>query len=543
MKRLEDAWSRLSSRAVGVVAVLLLLYATARALCLPFVIDEAVSFMTQAVYPYRWIVECRYPSGNNHILNSLLMRAMLQLVGPGEFWLRLPILLASVAGMLMTVAWGRRFASRNTLLLAFMLLHANPYVVEFYSLCRGYGLALPLQIASIYWLCTFARSGRTSASWLALSLAAVACIANFTFLVYYAALAGVCLLLGVFWLGARQKRANGENEVGWLDVLTPIVVVSFVLSVTIWFPLRKHMAFGMLHTGASGFWGSSVRSLVLNFLHLTKYGAATKFLVWGVSFLPLVSLPATVILFLRRYREDRAAAIRMPLTSVTLLTVGAGVGIACFALARGGWLESRTCLFLLPPYVMHLTSLLSEVSRSRTGTVSVTMVACLACLALGVHFVRCANISYAMDYRFDASTVSALENIDAMARVRGKQVEVCVSGMLGQTVQYNMVTRSWPGVREVIYGGNRGEVFLLLPEIDADQKVIQVQGIRVIKQYRISGAVLCVPEAKADVWLSRLMHDEKKARWSRVLKRAKHSLRLSRDPLTGEDHGAHDVGA
>ncbi len=90
---------RLADRRADQLAILfgltVLAYAAARAVLVPITHDEAFTFLHWSRAPWRAIFLFRGPErANNHLLNTLLMKASMALFGPGEAALRLPNLLA-----------------------------------------------------------------------------------------------------------------------------------------------------------------------------------------------------------------------------------------------------------------------------------------------------------------------------------------------------------------------------------------------------------------------------------------------------------------
>lgn len=132
-------------RAVGADRNLLLLmlfagaawvYIAVRAARLAIVVDE---YSTYGFFhgDTRFI-----SSANNHWLNSWGVRVSEHFFGQSELALRLPNVAAFgiyIAAVMLLVAQVRSLAAR---LLGFALLMANPFLLEFFGLARGYGLSM-----------------------------------------------------------------------------------------------------------------------------------------------------------------------------------------------------------------------------------------------------------------------------------------------------------------------------------------------------------------------------------------------------------------
>ena len=102
---------------------------------------------------------------NHHVLLALLARASAQLLGPSEFSLRLPVLAGGAIYLFAAIPLLRRFLPSGPLFfLTYCALTLNPFLLDFLSAARGYGLALGLFVAGL--LCATGEGWRRT--WLLL---------------------------------------------------------------------------------------------------------------------------------------------------------------------------------------------------------------------------------------------------------------------------------------------------------------------------------------------------------------------------------------
>ena len=186
-------------------AILLLTYTTLRAYLLSLTHDECGSF---AIWTNYDIFTCRtnpdcWGTANLHWLYVLLMKISVGQVGDSELAIRLPALLGHAIYLVFSfklVKW----VVKNTpppsylipqtsylILLGFVLLNFNAYLLEFFSLARGYGLAMSMMMVSLYYLARWVESGRLGPLVGTLGFALLAVLSNFTLLVYFACLLAV----------------------------------------------------------------------------------------------------------------------------------------------------------------------------------------------------------------------------------------------------------------------------------------------------------------------------------------------------------------
>lgn len=122
------------------------IYILYRAAFLSFTHDESISYTIANGDPL-WFL-----SANNHLLNTLGMFVSKAIFGKSELSLRLPNILAFVI-----YAYGIYKIlqlSKNMRLQVFgmVILLADPFMLEFFSLARGYGLSVGFMTLSIYYL-------------------------------------------------------------------------------------------------------------------------------------------------------------------------------------------------------------------------------------------------------------------------------------------------------------------------------------------------------------------------------------------------------
>ena len=124
----------------------------------------------------------------------------------------------------------------------FILLNTNPFVLDFFSLARGYGLAGGLMMASLYCLMRYMQSPKNTGLWLALCYisAGLAAMANFTWLNYMLSMTGVVLLWAVY---AQIKL--GKRSFLWKSLLTIFVAggpfFAYLFKITIRLKVAKEL--------------------------------------------------------------------------------------------------------------------------------------------------------------------------------------------------------------------------------------------------------------------------------------------------------------
>lgn len=92
-------------------------------------------------------------TANHHWLNTFLSGLSIQLFGEKEFALRIPNIVSFLLYWIFTYKIAKHFFNNSFIQIALLfLLIGNPYVLEFFSLSRGYGISVACIMAALFYL-------------------------------------------------------------------------------------------------------------------------------------------------------------------------------------------------------------------------------------------------------------------------------------------------------------------------------------------------------------------------------------------------------
>ena len=308
-----------------------------------FWVDEIVNLEAfRHISPAR--VVSSFVLANNHMLNTLLVKAMVSVAGEKEWAVRLPAILFGAATVPAFWFAGRRALGRLGTFFATLLLATSYHHVFFSQNARGYSAHLFFAVAGTALLARGLRDGSRRA-WLLYALAMWGGVASL--LHGFFVLAGHACVLAVVWL--RDRRGVGVRR-GALALagaayasfhLYALVVPDAVLSITSVYRTVA-MGYGLLSSEHLAEWGRAalvaagpggLGALVV----LGLLGAAGLYrahrgdpaIVWGLA-LPLAFI-CGVVAFEGLNVTPRTFLLALP---VGLLSVGAGVAAATDWLSR-----------------------------------------------------------------------------------------------------------------------------------------------------------------------------------------------------------------
>ena len=172
----------------GGIALIFAVYVLLRAWLIPITVDESSTAISHVPRNMFHTLFLRWDANpNNHILNTLLIRVLTDLFGWHPMVFRTPALLGAMA-----YAWAGMRLSRQistnlgVQIFAYALLLSQPFMLEFFSLARGYSLGLGMMMLAIWQAWRFLKENRWESLLPAVIFAGLAVYSNFTQLLFFA---------------------------------------------------------------------------------------------------------------------------------------------------------------------------------------------------------------------------------------------------------------------------------------------------------------------------------------------------------------------
>jgi hypothetical protein len=340
-------------------------------------IDEAFTYQ-YFVAPPLYQVMTSYDA-NHHVVNSLLAKVTTGLFGVSELTLRIPSLLGGLIYLLAVRAIVLYVFSAEWAIAAFALLSLNPFVLDYLSAARGYGLALGFLMSALWFLL---RSQWSAGGW----CCGLAIASNLSFAYPVAALAAMVLLADV------TKRSFGR----FLErVSVPAFVIPFVMYV---FPL-SHANSRQFTLSAPSLFYALQSYVYLTFMRkLPPFVRLVVSSAEGLAILILVCSAVASIAILRN--KSRTPADR-------LILLNGGTMLVCLAIT---WVGHVTIGLGYPltrfgvywPVTISLGGAALAARYIRIRALRWTALAVPAlCL---VQFLNAFEVSYYQEWRFDAGS-------------------------------------------------------------------------------------------------------------------------------------------
>jgi len=373
-----------------------------KAAFIPITHDEQGTIDYFSKMPIWDIISYKDPIPNNHILNTLLIKFFSSLFGYHPFVVRLPNVLAFVLYFTFCVHFIKGFLTEPFIrIAALLLLTANPYFIDFFSLARGYALSVSLQMASLYFFLSNFKEFSFRQLYYSLGLGILAVYANFTLLNYFLPLALLTMVQGYLYFYDNNRKAFQTV------IVATVVFTVFILSLIV-VPISKMVATKQLQFwGSNGFYDETIKSSSFSYRHNVPYfdWMPDSFpLILTLSILFLISISFVLLQKKKTYH----------IFSIVLLVLVTIYNIVQFHVFDTPYLNARTSLFFIPllciPVVFSIQHLLSYNK----------VAALLLSLFLGgfafQHFVRSYNVKHSFEWYFDANTYEVLDFLKEYAK-------------------------------------------------------------------------------------------------------------------------------
>lgn len=408
------------------LSLLIFLYCLARVVGLSMTHDESATVLEFASRPF-WKVVANDPGrANNHILNTLLIQ-LFSIFGDNKFFVRLPNLLAGVLFLYFSCRLVLSVASGYwEMLLAFALLVFNPYLLEFFSLARGYGLGLGFMMCSLYFAHRFVESRELRPLAWSMALAVLACYSNLALLTWFVALIAMANLRLILPAKAIDWRR-------WLAANGTMLFFALILFALLFTPVRSLIRDEELYYGGTrGVLPNTFTTLIHNYLGAENYfGDNTKDLLLAPVFILLLLAVSRNLLESARSRRLSSAAF-----FTGLLVLMAFGNFLQYELLGARYLIHRTGLMYFPLMALAIFFLFK-------GSADWLKLALL--LAVSLHFLNRANVKIVQEWWFERFTEDAFEHIAAQ-QARDSTIRMGSFWLFTPTLSYYKQSRGYTNI-------------------------------------------------------------------------------------------------
>ncbi len=387
------------------VAAVFMAYLFARVWCIPVTHDEAYTTAVLRQHTVAQLIAFDYGhiSANNHVLNSLFIKTWTGIWGLSPFTLRFGNLLAGAFYLWCGYLLLSRFEKNNSLrIIGLVVWIANPYLLEFFGLARGYGMSAAFESGAIVFGALFLQAKyddllRLKNLKAAFIFAALSVWANFSLLNFY-----VCFLLLMAFVLFRKISPHWKSE------LKILLVTSGVLALLIFKPLGKISKAGeIVYFGEKGSLGDAAQSFADCLLVGKRHfgDGALEVIQWVLVGICVASLLSALwLLWQNRWKMTAHAWL------LILLPGAVVANLLITKIAGSSYLDARAAIFFYPLLacsILGLLKMLPEQNKAVFWGVRLVFP-----VLLTVNLLRNVNLREAYEWRYDCDTYKVLNFIE-----------------------------------------------------------------------------------------------------------------------------------
>jgi hypothetical protein len=410
------------------IALLCWAYLVIRAVSVDITYDEALTikeFVPNSAYH---IISYEHVNTNNHILNTLLIKLLFASGIQSKFLARVPNLLAFGLYAYFAFRITVRYLKPLPGLGCFLLLLLNPFLLDFFSLARGYGLSFGFLMASFYFLLRYTENLESGMALRATGLCGIAVVANFSLLICWMVIFFLVLTGSI----AFRKTVNPRKTIfKTLAVVVPLFAI-------IYEPIRKSHVEGLLfYGGNTGFFQDTLVSLA----KYTFYSPDPRpsVIISLIVFLVIFGIVFVVSLYLNRN-------IRAPKNVLVFLIVGCILFVELQHRVLGSlYIIDRTALFFYPLFILAFSLALNDLPALWMKTSLMVT----AIIMFGLNFgLRCNFYKTALWY-FESHSQTLLSHFNTLGAAKGKPVRIGYTWPFDEAIDYYLARKKYPYIEVV----------------------------------------------------------------------------------------------
>lgn len=376
----------------------------------------------------------QWPNANNHWLNTVFFQLVSRIFGPQEWAIRLlNIISFGILGYYL-LQLTKYFQVTSLRWACILMIVANPYLLDFYSTARGYGVGLAMFVASLYHCSVYLHNQSNkqliyASIWLLLST-----LALFSNLIFLPVIFGATFLL----LTYKLKWTEGIKP-----YLKPGLIMLFGTVVTLALSIIPISA---LSKNEEFKWGAeSLLDCFANLVSNSGYGRPyVPKELFVVGFFTALLIACGLLLYKTRMRKAQTHTVAS-LAGLSLLLL-VGLMVCAKALSDTYYpIDRKTILFL--PFISILLFGTLDIYKSKV----MSYLGWGSCLIMVYHFAINFNPTSVREWWYDQYTEQFVNRMAIDAK--GQAATVGCHWMFHPTTAFYTTTR-YPNIKIMDYNKN-----------------------------------------------------------------------------------------
>jgi hypothetical protein len=378
-----------------------------KAIAFPVVNDEtatAIHYSNFSVweimmYPDHW--------PNNHILNTIITKYFIKIFGNEPLVIRLPNLLSFILYAAAIFRINKIVLKGDSIFFvpAALLFISNPYLLDFFGLCRGYGMSSAIATMSVSYLITGYKDSNQKHIWISYVLSILASYANFTLLVFWCA---ISLLIWFYYFIMSTKQLRQIIKPTVILVTVTLLYLALIANPII----KMHNSNEFQYWTSKGFYRETIYPLI-------EYSRNGSFMIAGgksgiIAGLIFLTIAANCIYIFIRFKKSnyRIKSLNQPVFVATMILLAtAFINITQCHLLNTPNLHGRTALFFYPLFITVFVSFLGLIPVSKARMAQKIVAFCFAFICIW-HVADRFSLNWVREWWFDGNTYEVLDYLE-----------------------------------------------------------------------------------------------------------------------------------
>jgi hypothetical protein len=396
--------------------------------------DEAWTLQVFVPLSFKEIFQATPCDANNHLLNTIAIKILFKFFGKSLVIARIPNLISFIIFSFFAFKICTEFLKKHEGLLLFLLLLANPFMIDFFCLARGYGMANGLLMASLFMMLKSLKTAEIKFYILSVFLAMGAVLANFTYMYFFTA------MISVLVLSLLNKKVNLKNKLKILGIILSGIIILIVSTYTIISKLIETQSF---------YYGGNISFLKDTLVSVFSYSInknqwVTEALLLTCFF--IVTLILLYILLIVLSIKKRVSMYNM--LPVFLLPIVVIINLVHVYFFHSLFLVDRTAMQYLP--LLFFTFVYSiSLLQSKIINISIIIAGFIFVATFSFHFITSFSLKKTISWEPDAHSIEILNKINSLGNDNNKVYNIDYSWPFESSIKYYLSNENFSNIHDV----------------------------------------------------------------------------------------------
>lgn len=405
---------------------------------LPITIDEVPTVWFYSKYSFWEIM--MYPDNipNNHILNTMLAKLSMMIFGKEQWAVRLPSLLSFIVfGFGVFRILKLVLKPTSYFFLPAAILFINPYLLDFFGLCRGYAISTTMVTLTVGFMIEGFMRKKPMLIWLSLLTSILASYSNFSALVFWVATTAIIW----FYFFVESKK-------DWKKLIKPTIILFFIsvayLALIITPIIKMQSTNEFQYWTSRGFYSETIKSLIVDWWYDSKILSSVSLDLWAILLIIIVLF--SIFYFLRNLIKTKFSvqSFYQPIFVTTaILLLPALVSIIQSIILKTPNLNGRTAMFFFPLISSVFAITFSLIPEFKKQWIHKSLAA-FAIVILVINLTSRVSLKHVKEFYFDQNTLEVINYIKEKSD--GKPISLKTSWFFNPSFYFYTYTEKAPWI-------------------------------------------------------------------------------------------------